>query len=337
MSDSISALQFDVPLSQVATGFKSNQYICNDVAKLVPATKANGVFIKFGFDHLKDPGTTKRAPGALATEVQDNMLSDTFKCEGYSKEEKVPLEFQVNASVGKQLKKRAAKIVSEQLMIAREKALATSVFNTVGNYSTLKKDSWASSTGNYVWDNALGLPITNIETAKLAINGVLNVNPMDMTLIITPEVFAALNVNPQIAGRLTSSGSKDVSYTGYITLDNLKTILGIKNIIVGNAQYHTGAADATTPTLTRMWTPKNALLCYIPDEPAMNELDNQPSLAYTFWYDGLNAGLGQDLSILIDERFEQASKSDVIQANMYYDMKFVGQNAAGYLFSGALT
>lgn len=336
MSD-ISALQFDVPLSQVATGYKSNQYICNDVAKLVSATKAAGVFTKFGFDHLKDPGTTRRSPGALATESQDNMTSDTFECVGYSKERKVPLELQVNSSVGKSLKKRAAMIVSEQLMIAREKALATSVFNTTGNYSTLLKNDWASSTGNYKWDNALGLPITNIETAKLAINGVLNVNPMDLTLIITPEVFAALNVNPQIAGRLTSSGSKDVSYTGYITLDNLKIIFGVKNIMVGNAQYHTGAADATTPTLTRMWTPKNALLAYIPDEPGMNELDSIPALAYTFWYDGLNAGLGQDLSILIDERFEQASKSDVIQGNMYYDMKFVGQNAAGYLFPTCLT
>jgi hypothetical protein len=119
--------------------------------------------------------------------------------------------------------------------------------------------------------------------------------------------------------------------TPVLSLEQLKVLLGIGNIIVGSAMKssitNAGQANpATIDPLNYIWG-NDAVLCYIAPAAGRKTI----SLGYTYeWNKG---GLG---AVQTRKWYETGRKATVVESEYWYSQKIISPYA-GFLFSSAVT
>ncbi len=301
-----SQIRFDTLLTRVSVGYKNEEYVAGKVFPEIPVDFQAQKYLKASKDTLR-PVNDLRAPGGVADEINWNLSSDPYYCDGHALKTVIPDEWR-QAQGGIDLDTDSTEQLTEKISLVQE----------VNLVSALVAGMVASSQAAKPWDNDANDPIPVIEAAKETTTKAVGRRPNVM--VFSRPVFRAVRNNAKILSRIT--GAADLRSSS-VTAQQLAELLELDEVIVASAIKLTsneGAADVSD----FVWG-KLALLFVRPKNPGPRTV----SLGYTFtWNVGVRGRAVRRYRI--DER-----TADVIEAQKYYDQKIVVADA-GTLFTDTI-
>lgn len=179
--------------------------------------------------------------------------------------------------------------VTFQAMLELEMQTA-SLIQTAGNWSVSVAGVASGpvvGTSFIAWDQAAATPVDDIIYLKNVMRLATGYEPN--TMIIPYVVWLKLRSNLQLISRIVYGGTMD--RPTQITLNQLKALFEIDNIIIPKGVYNS-AAEGQTDVLTDIWG-KQVWLGYVTDAPS----NDTPSAGYHFsWVGDTTVGLPAGVS-----------------------------------------
>ncbi|MCK4553880.1 major capsid protein [Candidatus Parcubacteria bacterium] len=241
-------LGVDPMLTNVAIAYKNEAYIHDKIFPYLNVKKQTGKHFVYDQGRFR-VNETERAAGANSKEVTLKLTVGTaYFCEDHALKEFVPDEDRDNAITPTTPLVDAAENVSDMMSVAQEKAIADWMANTANltNNTTLSgTDQWS--------DFSNSDPFNDIKTAKQTVHEAIFTKPN--TLILGKQVFDTLQLHPDLLERVK------YSQRGVITIEILKALFDVENILIGAAGYNS-ATEGQTDSMSYLWG-KHAWVCYI--------------------------------------------------------------------------
>jgi hypothetical protein len=194
----------------------------------------------------------------------------------------------------------------QDAMALRHEIAAAAIACAAGSYESSNK---ATLTSTDQFTHSSSTPIVTIEEAKTAIKTSIGIAPN--TMIMGGAVYDCLAQHSTLLERIK------YSQLGVVSLDLMKTIFGIDNILVGDAIKSTDAG-----VLSKVWS-DFLVLAYVPQNP---ESMFEPSYGYDFFKKGYPQ---------VDTYETQGGKVEVVRNTDIHKPVLVSA-AAGFLFSDCL-
>jgi hypothetical protein len=196
----------------------------------------------------------RRAPGAPTKRVEISYEGKTYSVDQYSVEVPIPREVIREADESRRLNvgnyldiSRIAMVTANDILGLDYELDVAALATTVGSYAAGHVQALAGATK---WSAVTGTPVTDIRAAGEVIRKKIGKRPNK--LIVSADALQSLQGNAEVKSYLSST------QTGPATMDQLKTILNVKEIEVGEAVWK----DATGTGLD-VWG-NNAILAYVP-------------------------------------------------------------------------
>lgn len=242
--------------------------VANWLFPLVPVVARGGFVIEFGKEDFQLVSSV-RAPGAGTKRVQFGHQGASYALTDFSLEALVPIELGQEASqVGIDLYERSIKGV-QRLMDTEREYLAGQIARNAASYPASNKK--AITTDADRWDDPTSDPLGDIADARDAIRAAIGVYPN--TMVLPPKALKALLRHPDVLALLSDTTLK------VATLDHLKTITEIPNIMEGGATYWDPQAGA----FVDIWG-KDVIIAYT--EIASLADGGSPAYGYTYQLEG---------------------------------------------------
>jgi hypothetical protein len=240
-------------LTSLLLGLGQGTLVAEKLFPRLPQALAGIQLAKLGDERLKKYNL-RRAPGSATRRIDINFEGKTYTVNQYSVEIPMPRELLREAdetrklNVGNHLdvSKIAMVTANDVLLLDYEIEVAT-LATTVGTYAAGHVLALAGATK---WSAATGTPVTDIAAASEVIRKKIGKRPNKLTL--SADAHQALKHNPQVKDYLPNT------QTGPASLDQLKTILDIPEIVVGDAVWKDAAGTGAD-----VWG-NNAILAYVP-------------------------------------------------------------------------
>ena len=262
----------DPILSEHARGYRRPGNVARALFPLAPVNQYGGKVIQFGKEAFR-LYNAKRAPGSNVKRIDFGYEGAPYAIVPSALEAKVPWERMKDASAvpGINLATRATNLVLSALQLAQEYDSAQLARNAA-NYDN---DHKVALVGENRWTGTDGDPTTDVETAMEAVGDSIGVE--GNTILLSRKAFNAARRHPKIIERVKYTSAQAV------TLDLLKVLWGVDNIVVGGAKVATGADD----TFGEVWG-TDVIVAYV----AMGEGDGmgnaeEPSYGYTYQIEGM--------------------------------------------------
>lgn len=254
----------DPALSNVSIKYSNDTFIADQIFPMVKVAKQTGKYYIYDKANLRI-NKTNRAAGSGANEIDYGLSLATFACDDHALKEFVADEIQDQADAALNPLIDATETVTEQLMLDREKTLATMLADT----AQVTQNTTLSGTSQWS-DYSNSDPIGDVRTARTTIHQ--NTFRKPNTLILGKQVFDMLSEHPQIIERVK------YSQLGVLTEELLARVFQVEKILVGEAGYNS-AAEGQTDSMSYIWG-KHCVVAYI--APAVRL--KQVTLGYTFTY-----------------------------------------------------
>jgi hypothetical protein len=311
-------VHIDQVLTNISIEWPINQNFAGEV--LFPSLSVKKQSDKY---YVFDRETTKlelhdfRAPGAVADEIQGRTLSlDTYYASEHALQIAIPDEERENADSPLTPDADAAELVTQRVLLAREKAMkdmATNASNYASGHSV-------TLSGTSQWnDYANSNPISDVRTAVRTIHAKLFSEP---NLMIIPWlVMSTLEDHPDFIERIK------YSERGIITPDIIAAIFGIARVVVPGVGYSSAAtgAAATSANITYLWG-KDVIIAWVPQRVGPRQI----GFGYEFTWDI------EGRKAVVDRWREEPRVSDVIRYRRRYDLKLVGHEGDNLLITAYL-
>lgn len=265
---------------------------------------------------------SRRAPGAATKRITYGHEGKPYAVVPSALEAQVPREQMKDASAvpGINLAQRAVNIVLRSLNLEHEYSCAQ-IANNAANYDSNHK---VTLTGTDRWTSPDSTPVDDVLDAREAIRTSIGMYPN--TMEISARALTALKRHPDILARApTNNGVVTV------TMELLRAVFEIQNIVVGAATISAGDAG---DTLGDVWG-ENVVLAYVSEsgggitgdaeERANNE---EPSYGYTYEID--------DHPMIEVPYWDNSTKSWVYGVSWDNSPQLTGMTA-GFLIVGAGT
>lgn len=297
-------LRINAYLSEVARGYKNNAFIADALFPTIYSEKEKIDIFQFN----------KEAFNIYDTERAIRANSNVIAPQGFSKHTATltehdlsyPIDYREEQEAEKvKLQLHATNVVTNGLQLKHEKECADLVQN-LDNYSTDNKII-LSGTSCFNWKKSD--PQGVIDDAKNKVSQKIAQDPN--TMIIGQDAWHVLKRNKQLRELISDSKTK------LVTLDLLKEIFEIQNILIGKSIF----ADENG-NFVRIWK-DNIILAYVPNLGS-SRTEYDPSFAYT---------VRKKDALKIDEYTKEGNKVKYIRATDIYTPFLVGAEA-GYLISG---
>ena len=296
-------LRINAYLSEVARGYHNNSFVADVLFPTIYSEKEKIDIFEFNKEafNIYDTERAIRANSNVVSPQGFKKHTTTLKEHDLS----YPIDYREEQEAEKvKLQLHATNVVTEGLHLQLEKECADLVQNPA-NYGTGSK---IALSGTSCFTHKDSDPQGVIDDAKDAVSKKIAQDPN--TMVIGQDAWKALKRNLQLRGLISDSKTK------LVTLDLIKEIFEIQNIVIGKSIF----VDANG-NFTRIWK-DNIVLAYIPSLGA-SRTEYDPSFAYTVRKkDALN----------IDEYTKEGNKVKYIRATDIYTPFLVGAEA-GYLIS----
>lgn len=141
------------------------------------------------------------------------------------------------------------------------------------------------------WDQTAATPVDDVDLWKRNLRLLTGFEPN--TMVIPEPIWLALRKNAQVIARVTPGFyGAGQAVPMQVSLDQIKTLFGIANIIIPKGVYNTAAEGATT-AYADIWGRTTMWLGYV----ASNASAEDPSAGYNFtWTGNTTAGLPAGMS-----------------------------------------
>lgn len=302
----VSLAYLDKALTQVSLYYRNSALAMLNLFPRVPVDLPSSKYWVYGFEafHLFDDA---RRPGAIAKEMPDwNLSNAAYNAEEHALRRLIPDQVKSAAQVN--IDVVTTQQLTDALLLKGEvKAHSLLSGGAVPNTTLSGTSQWSDFTNSN--------PIAAVEAQKSTIYQA--VAKLPNTLAVSYNTHAILRQHPLIIDRFKYTDLPG----GVLTEGQLRTAFGVDNYMVLSALYDT-AAFGNVPSLNYVWG-NDALLAYIPPEPAQMEV----SLGYSFWW---TYGAPQNGGALVRRYRVEERKGDMVEAEAYYDLQVVAPGAGFY-------
>ena len=240
-------------LSSLLLGMGQGTMVAEQLFPRLPQVLSSVNLAKLGDERLRRYNL-RRAPGAPTKRVNIKFEGVTYSVDQYSVEVPMPRELIREADESRKLNvgnyldvsRIAMKTATDVLGLDYEIEVAGMATN-VGTYAAGHVLALAGATK---WSAPTGTAVTDIRAASDIVRKKIGKRPNKLTLSADAE--SALSMNAEVRSYLPDS------HMGPATLEQLKTILKVKEIVVGDAVW-VNEADVGLD----VWG-NNAILAYVP-------------------------------------------------------------------------
>lgn len=309
MADRLSTLRLvDPVLTNLARGYSNNEAVADALFPIVSGlTKEAGKYPQFGKEAFK-LYNTERAIRAASNRISPEgvTLLDYVMTE-YDIE--YPVDYREEEDSAFPLQAHATNTVTGSIAVSREFKAAALATNPA-NYAATNKIALAADA---CWSEPGSDPAGDVATGREAIRKRTGKRPN--VLVIGPTTLNVLENHPQMLARVPSDQSK------VVTMDIIKAVLKIQNIVVGEMVYSDDADE-----FHDIWGDV-AVLAYVPAATTGQERTKyEPSYGYTF-----RKGAGAE----VDRYPENGGKLEMVRNTDRFDLKIAGADA-GYLITNTV-
>lgn len=307
----------DRPLTNLATGYTNRELIGHRLMPQLPAGNRSGKYWELDANSFFKVGQSALAsPRSKPNEVaMSGSFSGVFSTEDYGLCDFVTWDEQNNADAPIQPRSDATEIVTNMIALGQEIRIANIVFAT-GSYGA----NVETLAGGDRWDVETSDPIKKL----LAKIDAMRLKPTHMALgrAVLKHMIVHPRIKEYILGRAaTSTGAVPLA----VSLQILAELLGLREVVVGEAQYNT-ANEGAAATLTNIWGNHCALLRV--------EANPSPRRTQTFGY--CFCYLPRQVEVIPD-RMPGLNGGDWIKVTESVDEVVVGGQYAGYLLRNVVS
>lgn len=302
-------------LTSLMLGLGQGNFAAESLFPRLPHTLSGITLAKVGDERLRKYDL-RRAPGAAVKRVHIKYEGVVYTVSQHAVEVPLPREAIREAdesrklNVSNHLDVSRVAVVTARDILALDYELEVAALAT--NPATYAAGHVLALAGATKWSAATGVPVTDIATASELIRKKIGKRPNKLTL--SADAFVAIKHNAEVKTYLPANQQ------GPATMEQLRNILGVEEIVVGDAIWIDDADVGTD-----VWG-NNAVLAYVPKiggngadislaEPAFgftNVLEGHPFMEQPYYEPGLR-------SWIYGATFER-------QPNVAY-------NTAGFLFT----
>jgi len=238
------------PVDQILTSLvveavpSDDQLIADKVMETITVPERSGTLLLEETRNFMGAGAgldLERAPGASRASIGGfDRSSQTFKAKIFAAQDSIAMEDIFDSQYPGSEEQRIAKKVARVMKLAREKRCADILFDS---------SAFNTSTPGTKFDAAGAEPLTFLHELKDTVfEAAHGINPD--SLIFGRKVFRELARNPEVRGYLgtttnnLASGNRILNDEAVLAV--LRDILGIPNILVGQARQDTAVPGATS-------------------------------------------------------------------------------------------
>jgi hypothetical protein len=240
-------------LTSLLLGIGQGTFIANALFPALPQALSSVMLARIGNERFRRYNL-RRAPGSATKRVDVKYDGQVYTIDQYSVEVPIPRELiresdesrRLNVGNYLDISRIAMTTAGDILTLDYELEAAT----LAADAATYASGHTLALAGGTKWSAATGTPQTDIIAASDMIRKKIGKRPN--TLVLSADALSALIVNAQIKSQLP------LTQLGPATIDQLKTVLNVPNIVVGDAIW-IDAQDATSD----IWG-NNAVLAYVP-------------------------------------------------------------------------
>ena len=285
-------------LTNVSVAYKNASYVADSLFPTVTVDKETGLYFVVDKENLRAPADARRADLGRA-----NRVTNTLSTQAYSLEEK-SLETPITDRVMRNYenpfdpKKNATLLVTEKLLLDKEKDLQAAILAVASGSNTLDE--------NGAWSTVTTDILDHVRTGKNWVQR--NTGHKANTVLLGKPALDALLKNTAFID--------SIKYTQVVTEEALrnaiKAYFDVERVLIGEAIENT-AKEGQTDALDYVWG-DTCVIAYVAPNPALET----PSAGYH---------LSLKDARFVDEWYEQEIKSTFVRANDFYDNKIVDSNA----------
>tara|TARA_Y100000592_G_scaffold21405_1_gene33014 strand:- start:6869 stop:7870 length:1002 start_codon:yes stop_codon:yes gene_type:complete len=288
------------PVDQILTSLvveavpSDDQFIADKIFETIKVPERSGTILLEETRNFMGAGTgldLERAPGASRATIGGfDRSSQTFKAKIYAASDSIAMEDIFDSQYPGSEEARLAKKVSRVMKLAKEKRAADVLFDATTNFASY------TATPATKFDAAGAEPLTYLhETKDTVFANAHGINPD--TLILGRDVFRTLARNPEIRGYVGDS-SKGIASGNRILNDEavisvLRDVLGIPNILVGQARRETAVPGATSSE-AYIWERETIFMGILKGSDAIvqksGNVKGMPTAALNLEFGGMQAG-----------------------------------------------
>ncbi|WOI47700.1 major capsid protein [Acidovorax sp. BLS4] len=303
-------------LTNLLLGMGQGTYVAEKLFPRLPQALSSITLAQLGDERLRRYNL-RRAPGAPTKRIHIKYDGKTYAVDQYSVEVPLPRELLREADESRKLNVGAYLDISRIAMTTANDVLGLDYEIEVAQIATAA-GSYAAGhvlalAGGTKWSASTGTPVTDIRAAADVIRKKIGKRPNRLTL--SADAFTALSTNAEVKGYLPTTN------LGPATIEQLKTVLNVADIVVGDAVW-----IDETDTGRDVWG-NNAILAYVPTIGAGGSADislAEPGFGFT------NVLEGHPFSET--PYYDPGSKSWIYGAT-YERKPNVAYNTAAFLFT----
>jgi hypothetical protein len=240
-------------LTSLLLGMGQGTFIAQSLFPALPQTLSSVMLAKIGNERFRRYNL-RRAPGAATKRVDIKYDGQVYTVDQYSVEVPIPRELIRESDESRRLNVGNYLDISRIAMTTAGDILnldyELEVAQLATNAATYAPGHALALSGVTKWSADTGTPQTDIIGATDMIRKKIGKRPN--TLILSADALSALILNPQIKSQLP------LTQLGPATVDQLKTVLNIGNIVTGDAIW-VDSNDANAD----VWG-NSAILAYVP-------------------------------------------------------------------------
>jgi hypothetical protein len=321
------SVHVDAILTNLSVAYRNGLYIADRVFPSVPVNKKSDKYFTFPKGAWFRDEADVRGPGATAKEAGYLTSTDSYLCEEYAIDHRIPRETIENADDPLQPWQTGVNFATEKILLRKERMVAALAM-TGANWTN-------SEDAEALWAPAgeTNTFIADILKAKEAIRQLIGRYPN--VLLMDPKTFKALKGVAAILDRIKYTGTSGAPAD--VTLQTLAQLFELDEVLLGAAIYSSAKETkaGTDFTAVDIWetnaTKGSAFLYFRPPAAALET----PSAGYCFNWRGTELGqsqiIKQDNFRTVKKWWENKPESWMIRAAERIDAKVVSADA-GYLF-----
>lgn len=309
----------DAALTDFSIAYVQDQrnFVAGDSMPWFPVQHKSDLYFVFNKnDWMRDDAVKQRAEGEKAPRSGFTLSKDSYNATPWWTAVPLSQLTTANADPSVQLDRAATQLVTQRMLIRRERIFATQFMST-GKWAT----DYVGGTDFTKWSDYASDPERDIDNAKNLM--AKSTGFVGNCLTVAYTVHQALKRHPLIVDRIKHVSSESV------TQEIIKRFFELDEYNVTKAAYATNQEGATVDVQAFAVGP-NALLTYKEGTPTVMS----PTAATCFGWSGLT-GLN-NMGVRIDQFYDQDAKEDVIRGEFAFDMKVTASDL-GFFFSNAAT
>lgn len=292
-------------LTNVGVRYKNWKYIADQAAPIIDVKNRTNVYPVWDKPSWYRIEVKKRSAGVPAPIIDTTVdLTNSYTCETYHCRTCIDPELRDNADAELDLQARKAELVTDQLMMAREKRVSAAIFATSVWTNQLQK------TGTDQWSEATDNPVGDLDTAISTVEDEIGIMPNTIIFGVEPwRVFRRLS---EVVDMIFGGGALGPKI---VTEEQVAKAFEVSTVLVGRAMY-TASLEGTTATYTKIWG-KACWIGYVAPNPSM--LTPTAILQFRWYY---------KVRSWMDDNTEE----DYIEAKESIDEKVIAAGAGYYLY-----